>query len=1406
MRTSAYSWLGALGALTVELVASPGSAACPATSSEVVLDGTELALGFNGKAPATDQRILVIPVVDKNYAYDPANRKFAGSTFQAQLTTIQNEYAAVAQYWLEASYGNVQIASVIPSCFYQTKSSFPTTGQQPFRRASLTSTVLHGYDPLSYTSFTLKYVADPADGEKTITFTGDPTVVFEEPEELVADLKAQLGTAADELEIALLGPPATATFTSRLVFQIVEKRTFLGSKVTVDVGASDGNSRNALGLTQPTVSQSGSVVTVTSDGADLPTAAPPEAGTNLLFSFSEPDNEDVSWLFSGPQTCGSSPACSSWSDAASLFSVLKPSAGASAGSIANTTVNGRNELLYNMNVPAGETYSKVAINDSTSTVVKLLDPTMVERLGLAEAKSQTGTGSFDVPFGAEFLTRDGLESFLTQEFGGPDIGCLSPELANAPGDLKLAADTYLQQFSAIHVYLLSAAETERDNAGYATLCSDVAMGATTTTYTVRAPIALVEVSSLAPTIAHETGHNIGFPDLYNNSNTLSTTIPSDYHPDLTFPGGWDVMADHSLLPHPSSFTKQFRYGWVNDSAGGGTTNNGSVFTVMPDTAQDIILTPLERPAAIYDNLLTPGAMPIAKMIVLPFGNVTGTTYVPGHFLAIENRQKGLTYSQNLPGTQPGLGAFAAGGLRVSDNISDLSVNGSYIKPIARNYSQSLVEPPYPDNGGANIQVGDSLDTTVTFPSYPGITIQAIGTAAGPGTDPSTQPPSYIVHVEYDSSDTFDLGIQPWRAPDQYASNAIWFEPATTETPPASPLAPDQASTDPAAVGNVNPPVWFDGYMNAVPLNWIHVRVTNTGTLNAENVRVKGTYNSPGGAGDAANWKPILPDAYSDTKSIAAGGFADFSIPWNPDSSIASDGHTCVAVEVVDWTVPGLGHVADINPFNNVSQENIFSMTMKSGSPWHDVPFSFNVTNSYDHEIPVVVEPVGLRPGYRLHLDGSTAVLASGESRVFEGTFGWDPAVIPTPPNQNPADPYWQACSPQNPGDPVETTYFAEDLFASTGYPPEVGGWVLDEAGFLAGDHDFAAGTTTITVTAAGQQAAGVWPHMRVSVDGKQIGEASVNSGYLLEYPFTFTATPGTKQIRVTFDNHFASEVENRALLVDTIRVETLVRPAQCGGVWGLSAYALLGDYRVPLGGSSFVAVGKPVGTLTTTTTVNNTTGDITVTGTVNPPAGNQPVRIYVKYPSGRVDILTVPTNSGGGISVTFPPRERGPVTVSTELPEGGPFAPTDRTETPVDACVPAAVVPTCSDGIKNQGETGVDCGGPCPACAPACTAATAVDLGAPGTNKTVPINGCVRVQSGYPSWWGTRPMRLETAGSGHYPVPFTWSNTCSGSSGSGTFTADFQSKTLTTTNKACVTLIDLQGSGTANVTLRYWGG
>ncbi|MDG1477484.1 MAG: T9SS type A sorting domain-containing protein, partial [Vicingaceae bacterium] len=63
-----------------------------------------------------------------------------------------------------------------------------------------------------------------------------------------------------------------------------------------------------------------------------------------------------------------------------------------------------------------------------------------------------------------------------------------------------------------------------------------------------------------------------------------------------------------------------------------------------------------------------------------------------------------------------------------------------------------------------------------------------------------------------------------------------------------------------------------------------------------------------------------------------------------------------------------------------------------------------------------------------------------------------------------------------------------------------------------------------------------------------------------------------------------------------------------------------------------------------------------------------------------------------------------------------------------DICIGSPPTPTCTDGIQNQGETGVDCGGPCPACPPpSCTdgiqnqGETGVDCGGPNCPACPPI-------------------------------------------------------------------------------------
>ena len=100
----------------------------------------------------------------------------------------------------------------------------------------------------------------------------------------------------------------------------------------------------------------------------------------------------------------------------------------------------------------------------------------------------------------------------------------------------------------------------------------------------------------------------------------------------------------------------------------------------------------------------------------------------------------------------------------------------------------------------------------------------------------------------------------------------------------------------------------------------------------------------------------------------------------------------------------------------------------------------------------------------------------------------------------------------------------------------------------------------------------------------------------------------------------------------------------------------------------------------------------------------------------------------------------------------------------------------------------------------------AEDLGSDGNETTVSNDGCVMVRDHYPYWWGTRTMMLQTTSPGDYPVPFSWSNACTGSSGEGIFTGDWQNQFLSMTDDDCATLIDLQGSGIGSVRLRYYGG
>lgn len=102
-----------------------------------------------------------------------------------------------------------------------------------------------------------------------------------------------------------------------------------------------------------------------------------------------------------------------------------------------------------------------------------------------------------------------------------------------------------------------------------------------------------------------------------------------------------------------------------------------------------------------------------------------------------------------------------------------------------------------------------------------------------------------------------------------------------------------------------------------------------------------------------------------------------------------------------------------------------------------------------------------------------------------------------------------------------------------------------------------------------------------------------------------------------------------------------------------------------------------------------------------------------------------------------------------------------------------------------------------------CNLSNAAELGVPDTAVTLSTNTCMKVESGYPGWWGVRNMALQSQGNGTYPVTVTWSNSCANSSGSITISADWQHLTIGPINDDCATLLSFSSSRSGSFGLKY---
>ncbi len=142
-------------------------------------------------------------------------------------------------------------------------------------------------------------------------------------------------------------------------------------------------------------------------------------------------------------------------------------------------------------------------------------------------------------------------------------------------------------------------------------------------------------------------------------------------------------------------------------------------------------------------------------------------------------------------------------------------------------------------------------------------------------------------------------------------------------------------------------------------------------------------------------------------------------------------------------------------------------------------------------------------------------------------------------------------------------------------------------------------------------------------------------------------------------------------------------PGYYGGTY-LEYWRVWIDYNNDL---DWADAGELVGQGSGTTAIN-----ISFTVPSSATAGAKRMRVAMKYSGypalcetftyGEVEDYTVNVTSSGGSGASC----------SDGIQNQG--------ETGIDCGGPCAPCPTCSDGIQNQGETGIDCGGPCQPCPP----------------------------------------------------------------------------------------------------------
>lgn len=920
--------------ITLSLLAALGAAAQPKV---VVFTDWPAYDGLTPQDPVLpkelDQKVLVIPVVTNEEPWDPNNNAIP----PAIKTDFENAAAKMNEFWVENSFGQISFQTTVLDRVYQMPRERAFYFNPAYIQPKLWSYQVKG--PVTVPAGKLKLLLHISQADQTpieISFAaGESPFTFDALENKICD---NLGVG-DKLQCEYAATGATE---AQLRIEVGTQYVTEGTFIHVDP-ASDFAVLEALGLTQAAIDLT--IPRIESRGMEFPFST--LAGTTLTLSLvsSTGASEDFVWNLNA-QT---------FNDPAAFVA-------AHGNGVANATITV---------APNGElrfTLSPTTISAPFDDIQVFGQLAVVDALGLT--KRYEDDGVIDYPSRKTVrgdwlgMVGQGIASYLiyelTRPWGGPG-GDPIPNLDIIQANEQALRDTIANHIDPYRIIILMFIDEPVDQRAGAACCW-IPIGIENAGWTFNdftyAGMQIDYDTSDAQLIAHEAGHNIGFYDLYNNSEF--------YLPSYQYANNWDTMSRQTEFPHTAHWHKETVAKWLS-----GKNAGLGVFAEPPNFGSETrkyVITPVEVSPGQYDSQL--GGVPADRTVVKGVRLPLNTNPDAEHYLIVENRQKGIAFSQDLPHNA----AAVKGGLYIEDAISVPNWMSNLLAATTRNVVHPLTDQPL----NADFDVVPIVDAAPnadvnlvsTFPAYDGIDVNIVGTLPGPGAFAAS--PSLLVDVTRQQKNFLDLVITPWGAP-PYESPDIWIE-HNDGSFSSSPLA-----------GNGEPARWAANWNAGLNghLNMVRVKVTNFGTVIATNVRVQVKVNQPGGMGDTGTWVVQPP---SDPQDIPPGDWRIFNVGWSP--KVAA--HTCLEAEVISWD----SQFGDRDPWNQRTQENVNDFYPTSASPWTLMPIEFDVASNRDHPIQVMFQAKNLPPGYILNLDQDFLTLPPKSKVRITGTLDLDESVIP----------------------------------------------------------------------------------------------------------------------------------------------------------------------------------------------------------------------------------------------------------------------------------------------------------------------------------------------------------------------------------------------------------------------------